>query len=218
MEDRVRIIRLSFLYIEPRHRFGLLTRELMEKIVAVRKEFHAGLPDNLKDALEPYDPARYTPSASVLDNVLFGRISHKHTDGSERIRTIVRDLLEARGLYEETLTIGLEYNVGAGGRRLTSVQRQKLGLARAIIRQSTHYIFNRPLPGLDNRIQTQIVRDTLDIIQKRESNASVIWVLSNNSLVELFDRVLIFDKGRLAEDGPHSQLAENSGIFKELVS
>src|SRR5690606_26934521 len=103
------------------------------------------------------------------------------------------------------LTIGMEYNVGTGGRRLTSVQRQKLGMARAIIRQSTYYVFNRPLPGLDNRVQTQIVRDTLELIRKRESNASVIWVLSNNTLVDLFDRVLIFDRGKLAEDGPHSK-------------
>jgi putative ABC transport system ATP-binding protein len=217
-EDQVKIIRLSFLYIEPRHRFGLLTRELMEKIVEVRKTFHAGLPADLKDAIELYDPARYTPSASLLDNVLFGRISHKHTDGSERIRTIIVELLEARGLYDDALNIGMEYNVGAGGRRLTSVQRQKLGMARAIIRQSTHYVFNRPLPGLDHRVQLQIVRDTLDLIRKREQNASIIWVLSNNSLAELFDRVLVFDKGKLAEDGPHAKLVEKGGIFRELVS
>ena len=67
-------------------------------------------------------------------------------------------------------------------------------------------------------MQLQIVRDTLEIIQKREGNASIIWVLSNNSLAELFDRVLVFDKGRLAEDGPHAKLVEKSGIFKELVS
>ena len=150
--------------------------------------------------------------------MLFGRISHKHTDGSERIRSIIRELLQARGLLEHALAIGMEYNVGSAGRRLTSVQRQKLGLARALLRQSTHYIFNRPLPGLDHRIQLQIVRDTLDLIRSKEHEASVIWVLSNSSLAELFDRVLVFDKGRLAEDGPHSKLAENSGIFRELVS
>jgi putative ABC transport system ATP-binding protein len=217
-EDRIRIIRLSFLYIEPRHRFGLLTPELMAKVVAVRKEFHAGLPDSLKGAIEPYDPQRFTASATLLDNVLFGRISHKYTDGSERIRSIILDLLKTQGLYENALTIGLGYNVGVGGRRLTSVQRQKLGLARAVMRRSIHYIFNRPLPSLDHRVQHRIIVTTLELIRKRDANASVIWVLSSPELVGTFDRILVFDKGKLAADGNHSNLVEKSAIFKELVS
>lgn len=218
LEDRIRIIRLSFLYIEPRHRFGLLTPELMQKVVAVRKEFHAHLPDALRGSIELYDPARFTASASLLDNVLFGRISHKYTDGSERIRSIIFEVIKARGLFENALAIGLGYNVGAGGRRLTSVQRQKLGLARAVMRRSIHYIFNRPLPSLDHRVQHKIVTSVIELIRKREANASIVWVLSSNELASLFDRILVFDKGRLAADGSPSNLVEKSAIFKELVS
>lgn len=217
-EDRIRIIRLSFLYVEPRHRFGLLTPELMDKVVSVRKEFHADLPQGLSGAIELYDPARFTASASLLDNVLFGRISHKYTDGSERIRSIILELIKGLGLYESALAIGLGYNVGAGGRRLTSVQRQKLGLARAVIRRSVHYVLNRPLPGLDQRVQHRIVTNILELIRKRDPDASVTWVLSNQELAPLFDRILVFDKGKLVADGSHSNLVEKSPIFRELVS
>lgn len=217
-EDRGRIIRLSFLYIEPRHRFGLLTPEIMQRVVEVRKEFHANLPDELKDSIEAYDPTRFTASASLLDNVLFGRISYKYTDGAERIRSIILELVTARGLYEGTLAVGLSYNVGAGGRRLTSVQRQKLGLARAIMRRSVYYIFNRPLPGLDHRVQLKIVTNVMELVGKRDPKASIVWVLSNHELTDLFDRVLVFDKGKLVADGSHSNLVEKSAIFKELVS
>jgi putative ABC transport system ATP-binding protein len=217
-EDRIRIIRLSFLYIEPRHRFGLLTPELMEKVVAVRKEFHAGLPESLRGAIELYDPARFTASATLLDNVLFGRISHKYTDGSDRIRSIILELIKSRGLYESALAVGLDYNVGAGGRRLTSVQRQKLGLARAIIRKSVHYVLNRPLPGLDQRVQHKIVTNVIELIRARDPDAAILWVLSNPELAPLFDRILVFDKGKLAADGSHTNLVEKSTLFKELVS
>jgi putative ABC transport system ATP-binding protein len=217
-DDQISIIRLSFLYIEPRHRFGLLTDELMQKIVDVRHDFHNGLPEDLADAIERYDPERYTSSASLLDNVLFGRISHKHLDGSERIRSILRKLLNDLGLFESVLAIGLDFNVGAGGRRLTSVQRQKLNFARALIRRSAFYIFNRPLPGLDHRVQDQIVRNTLELIHEDGRKPSIIWVLSNTSLAPLFDRVVVFDKGKLVEDGTHDILLEKNGIFKELVS
>jgi putative ABC transport system ATP-binding protein len=46
----------------------------------------------------------------------------------------------------------------------------------------------------------------------------VVWVLSNTALSDLFDRVIVFDKGRLVEEGTHETLLENNGIFKELVS
>ena len=85
-EDRTKIIKLSFAYIEPRHRFGLLTPELMDKIVAARHRFYEGLPAELQGAIERYDPQKYTTAATLSDNVLFGRIAHNQPDGPERIR------------------------------------------------------------------------------------------------------------------------------------
>jgi putative ABC transport system ATP-binding protein len=217
-EDQVSIIRLSALYIEPRHRFGLLTDELMAKIVDFRRQFHEGLPADMQDAIERYDPERYMAATTLLDNILFGRISHKASDGSERVRSIVRKLMNSLGLYDSVLAIGMDFNVGAGGRRLTSVQRQKLNLARALVRRSPHYVFNRPLPSLDGRVQDQILRNVLELVHKDGRSPTVIWVLSNTALSGLFDRVIVFDKGRLVEEGTHETLLENNGIFKELVS
>jgi len=217
-EDRVNITRLSFLYIEPRHRFGLLTAELMDKIIEARREFHTGLPKELSDAIERYDPERYLSSASLLDNVLMGKISHKHSDGSERIRAIVRKLLDRLGLYESALSIGMEYNVGAGGRRLTQVQRQKLNLARAIVRRSQYYVFNRPLPSLDQRVQDQIMSNIIALLKKDGRTPTILWVLTNANRAEMFDRVLVFNKGSLVGDGAPKELLDENDIFKELVS
>lgn len=217
-EDKHNIIRLSFAYIEPRHRFGLLTDELMAKIVEVRRQFHEGMPDGLKGAIDRYDPHSYMASASLMDNVLFGRVSHRQADGPERVRTMVIALLSEPGLYDQVLSIGLEFNLGSGGRRLTQVQRQKLNLARALLRRSDYYVFNRPLPALDSRTQEQICRNVLSLVRdNNDKHAAIIWVLTNTGLTDLFDRVLIFDKGKLAGDGKHTDLADNA-TFRELVS
>ena len=217
-EERLRIIRLSFLYIEPRHRFGLLTEERMAEIVEARRQFQEGLPEELRDALETYDPERYSGSASLMDNILFGRISHRHADGANRIRTIVADMLRKRELYDDVLEQGLDFEVGTGGRRLTSTQRQKLNLARALIRRSDYYILNRPLPGLDHRLQDEIVRSVLDLLQKDGRKPAILWVLSNATLAPLFDRVMVFDRGALVGDGPHDHLREKNDTFRQLVS
>ena len=74
-----------------------------------------------------------------MDNVLFGRIGHKHPDGPERIRAIVRDLLDELGLYDDVLDVGLDFNVGVGGRRLTVAQRQKIDVARALLKRADYH-------------------------------------------------------------------------------
>jgi putative ABC transport system ATP-binding protein len=209
---------LSFAYIEPRHRFGLLTEDLMARIVEARSRFHEGLPKELAGAIERYDPMRFSTAASLMDNVLFGRIGHNQPDGPERIRAIVREILDELGLYDEVLDIGLEFNVGVGGRRLTGAQRQKLDLARALLKRADFLILNRPLSALDQRAQDQIVRNVLEEAKRDGRNPAIIWVLANPAMSQLFDRVIVFHGGELVEDGTHETLAARNGIFKGLLS
>lgn len=214
------IITLSFAYIEPRHRFGLLTPGLMKKIVEARNTIYRDLPEELGGALERYDPDRFAAAASLMDNVLFGRIGHQHADGPERIRAIVRDLLDELGLYDDALGVGMDFNVGAGGRRLTVAQRQKIDVARTLIKRADYLIFNRPMSVIDQRVQDQILRNILKLEEARPDGQkpAIIWVLSNPAMSQFFDRVVVFDRGMLAEDGTHEALATQDGIFKGLLA
>ncbi|CAN7599430.1 ABC transporter transmembrane domain-containing protein [Rhizobium sp. LjRoot258] len=217
-DERSAIIRLSFAYIEPRHRFGLLTDELMEKIVNARKQFHENIPEDLAAVIERYDPEHFISSASLMDNVLFGRIAYQQADASDRIRAIMGDLFDKLDLFDDVLSIGLEFDVGSGGKRLTMVQRQKLNLARALLKRSDYFVFNRPMSALDQRVQDQITRNIVEGLHKEGERPAIIWVLSNAKLAEMFDRILLFDRGALAEAGNFPELSEQNGMFKELLS
>ena len=160
--DRDKIIRLSFFYVEPRFRFGLLDDALRATIVEARHSFHEHLPEALKGSIEPYDPKSYNKSASVLDNVLFGRIGHQHADGAEKVGIIVRRVLDEIGLSDEVFNIGLEFNVGVGGRRLLTAQRQKLHVARALLKRADILVFSRPFSALDSRGQETLTRAVLE--------------------------------------------------------
>ncbi len=216
--ERKRFMKLAFSYVEPRYRFGLLDQDLMDRIVQARMAFHDNLPDSLKDAIELYDPEGYNTSASILDNVLFGRIGHRHADGAERIRDIVRSVLDDLKLSQDVVKVGLEFNVGVGGRRLTTVQRQKLHVARALLKRGDYIILNKAMSSVEQRTQEQLVRSVLGEACRDGRKPAVIWVLSNPNLARLFDRVVVLDRGTTVEDGDYDLLISRKGVFAGLLA
>ena len=200
-DDRYAWINLSFMYNEPQYRFGLLTEELMLKIVETRKVLHENMPDKLKDGIDMYDPDSFLPSANLLDNIVFGKVDRRFKDVGLQLRTAIAPLfVERPDLYNSIYSVGLDYNVGPGGRRLTAAQRQKLNFARALMRKSDYYVFNRPVSGLDQGQQASIIGNTLDFLKEQEYSPSVVWVLASEVNSKFFDRCLTFDDKKIVED------------------
>ena len=216
--DRRMLIRLTFAYVEPRHRLGLLDDDLMARLLEARKRFRDGLPEALRGAIGFYDPARYNDAASIADNVLLGRIAYGVAGGPERVRKIAREVLDTFGLADGILEVGLAFNVGSGGKRLTLVQRQKLMLARVVLKRPSFAILNRPLSALDVRAQEDILRAVLAALAGEAHPPGVAWVVSNPSLARHFERVIVFERGRVIEDGKPDELARNGGPFARLVA
>ena len=192
----------------------------MDRLVEARNTIYEGLPPELQGELERFDPGKFASAASLMDNVLFGRIAHQQADGPEHVRALVRDLLDKLGLYDDVIAVGLKYNVGAGGRRLTGAQRQKVDVARTLIKRADFLIFNRPMSVIDQRVQDQILRNILKLEESRPSGQkpAIIWVLSNPAMSQFFNRVVVFDRGTLVEDGTHESLATQNGVFKGLLA
>jgi putative ABC transport system ATP-binding protein len=216
--DVTKLLGLSLSYSEPRYRFGVLDAAIMKKIVEARKMFHANLPQELKGSIETYDPNRYNSAASLLDNALFGRIAHRQAEGAGKIRSIVREVLEELDLYGDVINAGLDFNVGAGGRRITMAQRQKLNLARTLLKGADYIFLNKPLSTVDVRTQEKVVRAVLEHGRGEESKPAIIWVLSSPHMAQLFERVIVFEKGRPVEDGQYDVLIAGKSSFAAMLS
>jgi putative ABC transport system ATP-binding protein len=183
-----------------------------------RHSFHEHLPEELKLSIERYAPGTYNKSASLLDNVLFGRIGHGHAHGAEKVGQIVRRVLDDLGLSDEVFRIGLEFNVGVGGRRLMTAQRQKLHVARALLKRADILVFSRALSALDSRGQDVLVRSVLAEAYRDGRKPTLLWVLSTPGLASLFDRVLVMDRGTVVEQGKFDDLMGRKGVFAGLIS
>jgi putative ABC transport system ATP-binding protein len=217
-DDRDRIIALSFAYVEPRHRFGLLDDELRHRIVEARSDYRNGLPEVLKSKIAFYDPSEYNQATNLLYNVLFGRITYERADSAERVYAVVRTVLDEQGLGNEVFQIGLNFNVGAAGKRLTVAQRQKLHVARAILKRADFMIFNRPLSALDLTTQEKTIERLFASFAESGLKPAILWVVGHASLARYFDRVIVFDGPTPAETGTYEELMARKGLLTALSS
>jgi putative ABC transport system ATP-binding protein len=217
-DDRRLILKLPFAYVESKNRLDLLDDDLKARIVDARRALRAQL-----EAMDPcpvnfFDPDRYIPSATVIDNVLFGRVSASVAEANLKVADAIRNLLGEMQMADEIFRIGLSFNIGSGGKRLSESQRQRLQLARALLKKPDFLIVNQALNTLDSRAQKAAIDMVLAKASGRDGNRfGVIWAPMNPAFATLFPRVLVFERGVLTADGPPGQLAESSAAYRELV-
>jgi putative ABC transport system ATP-binding protein len=205
--DRYRLIRLALAYVEPRHRMVLIDEGLAADIVAARAPFRARLPTELAGSIEFYDAARYMRSASLLDNILFGRIVSGIAGAPQRVLAAVRALLRQLELDDRVFEVGLAFDIGSGGSRLTLAQRQKLDVARSLVKRADYLILNRPLSAVSAGEQEGILRDVIAASRDPARPFGVLWVLPPGHLTREFDKVAVLKHGAVESFGPAEEEA-----------
>jgi putative ABC transport system ATP-binding protein len=214
--DRPRLMTLPFRYIEARHRLGLIDSAMEERLLAARRTFAAGLPPGLRSAVEFYDFGRYNSAATLQDNILFGRLVYGQAQAEQRIGTLIFEVLHDLGLRDSVIEVGLEYNVGVAGKRLPATQRQKLGIARALIKRPQLLIVNEAVAMFDGRTQDRI-RDNV-LAAARGEERGVIWIANRPAQAEPFEQIVVMQGGRIAAQGAPADLAARGGLYAELMA
>ncbi len=213
-EDRVKLLSLPFKLIPARHRLDVVDEAMQQRLLEARRVFRADLPPKARQQIEFFDPELYNAAASVQDNILFGKIAYGESDAPVRIPTIVAEVIDALSLRQTVIDVGLDYNVGTGGSRLSSAQRQKAGIARAVLKRPDLLILNEATSALDGQEQSKVSKGLKDEFADR----GIIWVLHRASLARNFDRILVLSNGRLEEQGSLSELEGNGSLMSLLVA
>ncbi len=214
--DRRRLMTLPFRYIEARHRLGLIDAEMEGRILAARHAFAEGLPAELRGAVEFYDFERYNSAATLQDNILFGRLVYGQAQAETRIGTLISEVLNELGLRDSVIEVGLEYNVGVAGKRLPATQRQKLGIARALIKRPQLLIVNEAVAMFDGRTQDRI-RDNILAMATAEKRG-VVWIANRPAQAEPFEQIVVMQAGRVTSQGAPAELAARGGLYTELMA
>ncbi|MGL5136315.1 MAG: ABC transporter transmembrane domain-containing protein, partial [Beijerinckiaceae bacterium] len=147
-EDRALLIGLALGYVESRHRLGLIDDLLKARIIRARRSLRRHLPASHRALIDFYDADHYLASAKVLDNLIFGRIVYGQPQAEERLTAVLREMLEAKGLFSVVDRLGLDHDVGVAGRALYPPQRAALALARHMVAPPTILVVDGALASL----------------------------------------------------------------------
>ena len=199
--DQAIFLDLAFGYIEPRDRLGLLSDDLTLSLLDARRGFYDALGED-QTLIAFYHPDLYNEAASVKDNVLMGRVAYGIAEAEARVSEAVRATIDDLGLRAIVFHTGLSFNIGSGGKRLGAAQRQKLAMARAILRRPDLLLVHRGLMQLDPSTQQAVVERI--VAESRGADGrrgfGILWNLESEALAPHFDRVVRMEAGRVAED------------------
>ena len=200
--ERAALVRLALSYIEPSHRLGFIDEAFMQRVVETRTMFREKIPEELAELLVFHDADAFNPASSIQDNILFGRIAYDLANATAAVEGLLLRTFDELGLSDIVQAAGLYYDVGAGAKRLSVGQQQKLALARALLKAPDYLIVNRGLSALDTDSQARIIEATLAYGARPEAPFGTFWVLASAQHALFFDRVIEFKGGRVVADAP----------------
>jgi ABC-type multidrug transport system fused ATPase/permease subunit len=212
--DRGRLISLPFMVVPARHRLGLIDEAVQAQILKAREIFAAELPEDLTGAVEFFDIEQYNRAANLQDNILFGKVAYGQAHAQDRVGELIGEVIEEMGLRDTVAEVGLEYDVGIAGARLSSSQRQRLALARALLKRPGVLLMFESTASLDSNSQARIMNGLLEAFRGR----CLIWAVHRADMAERFDEVLVMRQGRIVEQGTFAELSQDETYFHELLN
>lgn len=151
-------------------------------------------------------------TGSVADNL---RIAHPHADDSD-----LWNALERAGAadFVRDLPGGLDGRIGRGGGTLSTGQKQRLSIARALVRNAPFLILDEPTAALDQATEAALMASLSARDSAGDRQPTVIVIAHRLSTLRRATRILYLEAGRIVESGTHDALISADGPYSRMVS
>ncbi len=147
-------------------------------------------------------------SGTIRENIAFGR------PGATGEEIVAAAVVANAAEFIDVLPDRYETLVAEGGTTLSGGQKQRIAIARAILRGSPILILDEPTSGLDAASE----RTVIDALERAARGRTTLLIAHRLTTVRLADRIIVLDKGRIAEEGPHQELLSRRGKYAHLYS
>ena len=156
-----------------------------------------------------YVPQRtYIFTGTIRENITYG-LPHRVSD--EEVMTAAKKA----HIYDEIMKDlgGLDGKVTENGNNLSGGQRQRLAIARLILKSPEIFIFDEATSALDNTNESLIQKNIEEIFKDK----TTITIAHRLTTLKNSDRILVFDKGSIVQQGSFKELSQIQGLFKEFL-
>ncbi|ERK28356.1 ABC transporter ATP-binding protein [Clostridium intestinale] len=147
-------------------------------------------------------------SGSVSDNIRYGK--EDATDEEVKHAAEVAQALD----FVTNMKDGFDSFIAQGGNNVSGGQKQRLAIARALIRRPEIYVFDDSFSALDLKTDAKLRA----ALKKETGDSTVIIVAQRVSTVMDADRIIVLEQGEIAGMGTHKELLNNCEIYREIVS
>jgi ABC-type multidrug transport system fused ATPase/permease subunit len=212
--DRTRLLKLALRFTPGIHKMAGLPNILEGLILEGRALFKEKISRDDSGAFTFYQASEYIYSQTILDNILFGKAKAFNPQGEEKIDQSIIQVLVEEDLLETIVEIGMDFQVGSKGDRLSGGQRQKLAIARVFLKAPQVLIMDEATSALDNKSQARI-QSLLDTRWKGKS--TLVAVVHRLDIVKDFDKIAVMKAGRIGEVGTYDELINREGMLYELI-
>ena len=144
---------------------------------------------------------------SIENNIAMGKVNATHDEVAEAAA-----VANAHNFIMECPE-GYDTNIGDRGTKLSGGQRQRLSIARAVLKNPEILILDEATSALDTESE-RLVQEALNALLKGRTSVVIAHRLST---IRNADKIIVIDKGRIAESGTHDQLIALNGIYTKLI-
>ena len=155
-----------------------------------------------------------TQQSILFDDSVFNNIQSGRLNATESEVIAAAQKARAHRFITEKLAHGYETNVGAGGSRLSGGQRQRIALARAILRDPEILILDEATSQIDLESE-QLIHQALEEFKQ---GRTVLMITHRLASLDLADRIMVMDAGRISDCGTHDELISRCGLYQRLYS
>jgi len=147
-------------------------------------------------------------SGSVAENIRYGK-----EDASDQEIEHALETAQAASFVSQ-MPQGIHSEIAQGGTNVSGGQKQRLTIARALVRRPEIYIFDDNFSALDFKTESKLRRALL----RETTNATVFIVAQRVSTVLNADRIIVLDEGKVAGIGTHEELLRTCSVYQEIVA
>jgi ATP-binding cassette, subfamily B, bacterial len=144
-------------------------------------------------------------SGTIRENLMF-----VNADASEKDILDALDKASCNGLLSRAEK-GIDTMIGEGGLKLSGGEKQRLSIARALIRKPRLLIFDEATSSLDSLTEEEITKTIRDVSSQR--NQITILIAHRLSTIMHSDRIYVLEKGEVVETGTHESLLFEKGLY-----